>query len=70
MERAGAAVVVPDSELTAPRLAQEVGALLADRGRLAAMGHAAAAASKPDAAAAIASEVLAASEAGRSRRRQ
>ena len=36
MERAGAAVIIPDAELTAPRLAQEVGGLLADRGRLAA----------------------------------
>ena len=34
MEQAGAAIVIPDSELTGPRLAQEVGQLLADRGRL------------------------------------
>ncbi|HET9094386.1 MAG TPA: UDP-N-acetylglucosamine--N-acetylmuramyl-(pentapeptide) pyrophosphoryl-undecaprenol N-acetylglucosamine transferase, partial [Solirubrobacteraceae bacterium] len=32
-ERAGAAVVIPDAELTGPRLAQEVGRLLGDRGR-------------------------------------
>ena len=34
MERAGAAVVIPDSELTAARLAHEVGGLLADRGTI------------------------------------
>jgi UDP-N-acetylglucosamine--N-acetylmuramyl-(pentapeptide) pyrophosphoryl-undecaprenol N-acetylglucosamine transferase len=60
MARAGAAVVIPDAELTAPRLAQEVGRLLADRGRLAAMSRASAALAKPDAAERIADEVLAA----------
>ncbi len=60
MERGGAAIVIPDSELTGPRLAQEVGGLLADRGRLRAMGHAALELAKPDAAAAIADELLAA----------
>ena len=60
MERAGAAVVIPDSELTPPRLAQEVGRLLADRSRLAAMGRAAALVARPRAAADVASEVLAA----------
>jgi UDP-N-acetylglucosamine--N-acetylmuramyl-(pentapeptide) pyrophosphoryl-undecaprenol N-acetylglucosamine transferase len=60
MERAGAALVIPDAELSGPRLAQEVGALLADPGRLAAMGRASAALARPDAAAAIAAEVLAA----------
>jgi len=60
MERAGAATVIPDAELDGPRLAQEVGGLLADRSRLAAMGRAAAAVAKPDAAAEIAGEVLAA----------
>ena len=58
MERAGAAVVIPDSELTGPRLAQEVGSLLADPGRLAAMGNASAAQARPEAAAVIAQEVL------------
>jgi UDP-N-acetylglucosamine--N-acetylmuramyl-(pentapeptide) pyrophosphoryl-undecaprenol N-acetylglucosamine transferase len=58
MERAGAALVIPDAELSGPRLAQEVGALLADPGRLAAMGRASAALARPDAAAAIAAEVL------------
>jgi UDP-N-acetylglucosamine--N-acetylmuramyl-(pentapeptide) pyrophosphoryl-undecaprenol N-acetylglucosamine transferase len=58
MERAGAAIVIPDSELTAPRLAQEVGALLADRTRLAAMANASASLARQDAAREIASEVL------------
>jgi UDP-N-acetylglucosamine--N-acetylmuramyl-(pentapeptide) pyrophosphoryl-undecaprenol N-acetylglucosamine transferase len=64
MERAGAAVVIPDAELTGPRLAQEVGSLLADRGRLAAMGRAAAEIARPDAAAVIADEILAAAGRG------
>jgi UDP-N-acetylglucosamine--N-acetylmuramyl-(pentapeptide) pyrophosphoryl-undecaprenol N-acetylglucosamine transferase len=59
MERAGAAVVIPDSELTAPRLANEVGRLLADRGRLAAMARASAALARPNAAADIAHQLLA-----------
>ena len=59
MERAGAAIVIPDSELTGPRLAAEVGGLLADRGRLAAMARAAGVLARPDAAAEIAREVLA-----------
>jgi UDP-N-acetylglucosamine--N-acetylmuramyl-(pentapeptide) pyrophosphoryl-undecaprenol N-acetylglucosamine transferase len=59
-ERAGAAVVIPDAELTGPRLAQEVGGLLGDRGRLAAMGRASAELARPDAAREIAGEVLAA----------
>jgi UDP-N-acetylglucosamine--N-acetylmuramyl-(pentapeptide) pyrophosphoryl-undecaprenol N-acetylglucosamine transferase len=58
MERAGAAVVIPDDELTGPRLAQEVGALLADRTRLAAMANASAALAKPHAAGEIAAEIL------------
>ena len=37
MERAGAAVVLPDAELTAERLAREVGELLGDQ-KLRAMG--------------------------------
>jgi UDP-N-acetylglucosamine--N-acetylmuramyl-(pentapeptide) pyrophosphoryl-undecaprenol N-acetylglucosamine transferase len=59
-ESQGAAIVIPDAELTGPRLAQGVGGLLADPGRLAAMGHASAALARPDAASAIAAEVLAA----------
>jgi UDP-N-acetylglucosamine--N-acetylmuramyl-(pentapeptide) pyrophosphoryl-undecaprenol N-acetylglucosamine transferase len=60
MERAGAAVIIPDAELTGARLAQEVGGLLADPGRLAAMGRASAELARPQAAAEIAGEVLAA----------
>jgi UDP-N-acetylglucosamine--N-acetylmuramyl-(pentapeptide) pyrophosphoryl-undecaprenol N-acetylglucosamine transferase len=63
MERAGAAIVIPDSELTPARLAQEVGSLLADRGRLTAMANASAALARPDAARVIAAEVLAAARA-------
>jgi UDP-N-acetylglucosamine--N-acetylmuramyl-(pentapeptide) pyrophosphoryl-undecaprenol N-acetylglucosamine transferase len=58
MYRAGAAVVVPDSELNAPRLAQEVGRLLGDRGRLAAMTRASTELARPDAAHQIARELL------------
>ena len=60
MADAGAAVIVPDAELTGPRLAREVAALFADRGRLQAMGKASAALARPEAAAAVADEVLAA----------
>jgi UDP-N-acetylglucosamine--N-acetylmuramyl-(pentapeptide) pyrophosphoryl-undecaprenol N-acetylglucosamine transferase len=60
MEDAGAAIVIPDSELNGPRLAQEVGGLLADRGRLAAMARSSAALARPDAAREIAGELLAA----------
>jgi UDP-N-acetylglucosamine--N-acetylmuramyl-(pentapeptide) pyrophosphoryl-undecaprenol N-acetylglucosamine transferase len=60
MESAGAAIVIPDAELTASRLAQEVGRLLAERGRLQAMSRASAEVARPNAAADIAREVLAA----------
>jgi UDP-N-acetylglucosamine--N-acetylmuramyl-(pentapeptide) pyrophosphoryl-undecaprenol N-acetylglucosamine transferase len=60
MEQAGAAVVVPDAELTAERLGSEVGSLLRDRARLAEMSSASAALARPDAAQAIAAELLAA----------
>jgi UDP-N-acetylglucosamine--N-acetylmuramyl-(pentapeptide) pyrophosphoryl-undecaprenol N-acetylglucosamine transferase len=59
MERAGAAVVVPDSALDAARLAREVGGLLGAPQRMAEMGRAARAAARPDAAERIADEVLA-----------
>jgi UDP-N-acetylglucosamine--N-acetylmuramyl-(pentapeptide) pyrophosphoryl-undecaprenol N-acetylglucosamine transferase len=59
-ERSGAAVVIPDSDLTAARLASEVGRLLADPGRLTLMGRASAALARPHAARDIAAEVLAA----------
>jgi UDP-N-acetylglucosamine--N-acetylmuramyl-(pentapeptide) pyrophosphoryl-undecaprenol N-acetylglucosamine transferase len=52
--------VIPDDELTAARLAAEVGRLLADHGRLALMARASAGLAKPDAAQDIAREVLAA----------
>ncbi len=61
MERAGAAIVVPDAELTAPRLAAEVGRLIGDPARLAAMARASAALARPDAADAIATMLLAVS---------
>jgi UDP-N-acetylglucosamine--N-acetylmuramyl-(pentapeptide) pyrophosphoryl-undecaprenol N-acetylglucosamine transferase len=57
-ELAGAAVLIPDAELTGPRLAQEVGRLLVDRARLAAMARASAALARPRAAEEIAAEVL------------
>lgn len=60
MEQAGAAVVIPDGELTGPRLAQEVARLLADRSRLREMARASAALARPDAAQAVARELLAA----------
>ncbi len=65
MERAGAAIVIADSELSGPRLANEVGGLLADQGRLAAMAKASAQLARPEAAREIAAEVLAAAGAGR-----
>lgn len=55
---AGAAVVIPDAELTGPRLAAEVGRLLSDQSLVAAMGHAAAELARPQAAHEIADEVL------------
>jgi UDP-N-acetylglucosamine--N-acetylmuramyl-(pentapeptide) pyrophosphoryl-undecaprenol N-acetylglucosamine transferase len=60
MVKAGAAVIIPDDELTPARLASEVGRLLGDPGRLAAMGRAAAAMARPEAAREIAEELLAA----------
>jgi UDP-N-acetylglucosamine--N-acetylmuramyl-(pentapeptide) pyrophosphoryl-undecaprenol N-acetylglucosamine transferase len=58
MVDAGAAVAIADEELTAPRLATEVATLLADRHRLAAMGAAASELARPDAARAVAGELL------------
>jgi UDP-N-acetylmuramate--alanine ligase len=57
-EDAGAAVVVPDSELTADRLRNLVGELLSDRQRLSAMAAAARDLARPDAAARVAGELL------------
>jgi UDP-N-acetylglucosamine--N-acetylmuramyl-(pentapeptide) pyrophosphoryl-undecaprenol N-acetylglucosamine transferase len=59
IERAGAAVVVPDDELDGPRLAREVAALLGAPQRLAEMGKAARAVAKPDAAERIADQLVA-----------
>ena len=58
MERAGAAVVVPDDELDGPRLAREVAALLGSPQRRAEMVNAARAAARPDAADRMAEEIL------------
>jgi UDP-N-acetylglucosamine--N-acetylmuramyl-(pentapeptide) pyrophosphoryl-undecaprenol N-acetylglucosamine transferase len=58
MVDAGAAVVVPDGELTAQRLDEEVGALLGDPARLAAMAEASRGLARPHAARDIAHEVL------------
>lgn len=54
LEQGGAAVVIDDAELTASRLRESVDALLGDAPRLAAMGDAALALAKPDAAARVA----------------
>jgi len=61
---AGAAVVIPDGELSAARLGSEVAALLADPYRLRTMAEAAHSLARPRAAADIAAEVLAAAGAG------
>ncbi len=60
LERAGAATVIADAELTAERLAGEVAGLLGDGGRLGEMAAAARGMARPDAARRIADEVLAA----------
>jgi UDP-N-acetylglucosamine--N-acetylmuramyl-(pentapeptide) pyrophosphoryl-undecaprenol N-acetylglucosamine transferase len=62
MTDAGAAIVVPDDELTPERLAEEVGHLLADPGRLHAMAEASLRLARPDAAREIAHEVLSAAD--------
>jgi UDP-N-acetylglucosamine--N-acetylmuramyl-(pentapeptide) pyrophosphoryl-undecaprenol N-acetylglucosamine transferase len=62
LEEAGAAAVLPSSDLTAGELADALGGLLADRGRLAAMATAARAFGRPRAAAAIADRVEALAE--------
>ena len=58
LESAGAAVVVPDGEVDGPRLAREVGSLLADPSRRSAMANAARSFARPDAAERIAREVV------------
>jgi UDP-N-acetylglucosamine--N-acetylmuramyl-(pentapeptide) pyrophosphoryl-undecaprenol N-acetylglucosamine transferase len=68
MAEAGAASLIADDELTPGRLAQEVGALLADPARLRTMARASARLARPDAAEEIARGVLTAIE-DRGRRR-
>ncbi len=58
MADGGAAVVIPDSELTAERLSAAIAELLSDEDRLRAMSIAARRLAKPDAAERIAREVL------------
>jgi UDP-N-acetylglucosamine--N-acetylmuramyl-(pentapeptide) pyrophosphoryl-undecaprenol N-acetylglucosamine transferase len=58
LAEAGAAVTVPQRELTADRLAAELRALLSERGRLAALAAAARAKARPNAAEEIARRVL------------
>jgi UDP-N-acetylglucosamine--N-acetylmuramyl-(pentapeptide) pyrophosphoryl-undecaprenol N-acetylglucosamine transferase len=58
MSQAGAAVTIPDDELTAARLGGEVAMLLADRARMAAMAAAASSVARPQAAGEVASELL------------
>src|SRR5207244_1175041 len=61
---AGGAVVLPDHDCTAERLAAEVDALLADPDRLAVVGRAASARARPDAADRVAARVEAAAAGG------
>jgi UDP-N-acetylglucosamine--N-acetylmuramyl-(pentapeptide) pyrophosphoryl-undecaprenol N-acetylglucosamine transferase len=58
MSEAGAALAIPDAELSATRLREEVAALLTDRSRLAAMAAAARRLARPDAAREVAGELL------------
>lgn len=62
MAGAGAAVVIEDEQLSPERLARETGALLGDPGRLAGMARASARLARPDAARAVAHELLSAIE--------
>jgi UDP-N-acetylglucosamine--N-acetylmuramyl-(pentapeptide) pyrophosphoryl-undecaprenol N-acetylglucosamine transferase len=64
MADGGAAVVIPDAELTPERLSAEMAELLADEDRLRAMSIAARRLAKPDAAQRIAREVLEAARGG------
>jgi UDP-N-acetylglucosamine--N-acetylmuramyl-(pentapeptide) pyrophosphoryl-undecaprenol N-acetylglucosamine transferase len=60
MADAGAAVVIPDSELNGARLAREVAALLGDRARMARMASASRSLARPRATRDVAGELLAA----------
>jgi UDP-N-acetylglucosamine--N-acetylmuramyl-(pentapeptide) pyrophosphoryl-undecaprenol N-acetylglucosamine transferase len=62
MSDAGAAVVVPDAELSSSRLAREVAQLLANPARLSAMASASRRLARPDAARDIAAELLEATQ--------
>jgi UDP-N-acetylglucosamine--N-acetylmuramyl-(pentapeptide) pyrophosphoryl-undecaprenol N-acetylglucosamine transferase len=64
MADGGAAVVIPDSELTPDRLTGAITELLDDKGRLREMSVAARHLAKPDAAQRIAREVRGAAERG------
>jgi UDP-N-acetylglucosamine--N-acetylmuramyl-(pentapeptide) pyrophosphoryl-undecaprenol N-acetylglucosamine transferase len=68
MADAGAAVVIPDDELSGARLAREVAALLEDRARLQEMARASRSLARPQAARDVAGELLAAAAAGRAAR--
>jgi UDP-N-acetylglucosamine--N-acetylmuramyl-(pentapeptide) pyrophosphoryl-undecaprenol N-acetylglucosamine transferase len=68
MADAGAAVVIPDRELSGARLAHEVGSLLADDLRLGAMARASAELARPNAAREVAGELLAAAGGARAGR--
>jgi UDP-N-acetylglucosamine--N-acetylmuramyl-(pentapeptide) pyrophosphoryl-undecaprenol N-acetylglucosamine transferase len=58
MADAGAALTIADGDLTAPRLAREVASLLANPARLAAMSAASRRLARPDAARAVATELM------------
>ncbi len=58
VEEAGGAVIISQSELTGPRLLQEVKKLLADRGKLAEMGQQTRSLARPDAAHNLAEAVI------------
>jgi UDP-N-acetylglucosamine--N-acetylmuramyl-(pentapeptide) pyrophosphoryl-undecaprenol N-acetylglucosamine transferase len=58
LEERGAALVVPDRELTGPKVATLVGELRGDPARIRRMGEAARALGRPDAAARVARMVL------------
>ncbi len=59
VEAAGAAVVIPDGQLTGDGLARRIDELLRDRSRLERMAHAARTLARPDAARRVAESVLA-----------
>ena len=66
MAAAGAAVILPDSQLTGQRLAAEVRSLLDRPAALQQMAAASLALAKPNAAQEVAEELLAAASRGRS----